>query len=66
MDAAANLALTAAAAATALFGLIVAAIAAFLVNFEVAFCVYVYRVAFTPPQEEVKLDLRPLNWGLRP
>jgi hypothetical protein len=60
------LALSAATLATALLSLSVAAITAFLVNFEVAFCVYVYRVAFAPPQEEVKLDLRPLNWGLRP
>jgi len=44
------LALTAATAATAFLGLIVAAIAAFLVNFEVAFSVYVYRVAFAPPR----------------
>lgn len=60
------LALSTVTVVTAFLSLSLAAVTAFLVNFEVAFSVYVYRVAFSPPEVEVRLDLRPLNWGLRP
>jgi hypothetical protein len=60
------LALAAPTLITALLSLTVAAIGMFLVNFEVAFAVYVYRVVAAPERVEVKLDLTPFDWGLRP
>jgi len=39
-------------------GLILAALGLFLINFDLAFVIYVYRVATAPAGEEVRLGLR--------
>ena len=37
----------------------------FLINLEVAYWVYVYRVSKALPGEKIPFDLTPLDWGLR-
>ena len=41
------------------------ALSGFILNFEVSYWVYIYRVLAAPPGKEVDLDLNPLSaWGL--
>jgi len=48
-------------------GLLLAGLGLFLVNFELAFVIYVYRVANASPGGEVRLNLWPWEgWGLSP
>jgi hypothetical protein len=50
---------------TILLSLFVVALGLFLINLDVAYWVYVYRVAEAAPSEEVPFDLTPFDWGLR-
>lgn len=48
-----------------LLGLVLAGLGLFLVNFDLAFVIYVYRVAHASPGEQVRLNLWPWEgWGL--
>jgi hypothetical protein len=48
-------------------GLILAALGLFLLNFDLAYWIYVYRVASAPVGEEVRPNLRFWEgWGLSP
>ena len=38
---------------------------AFLLNFEVAYWAYAYRVVSAPTGEDIRLDMTPFDWGLR-
>ena len=50
-----------------MLGLILAALGLFLINFDLAFVIYVYRVASAPAGEEVRPNLRFWEgWGLSP
>jgi len=50
---------------TILLSLIVVILGLFLINLDVAYWVYVYRLAGASPSEEVPFDLTPFDWGLR-
>lgn len=50
-----------------LLGIVLAGLGLFLIDFDLAFVIYVYRVANAAPGEEVQLNLWPWEgWGLSP